>query len=107
MKADLSSGADRECLVESAVAAFGGPTDILVNNAAVTLFIPIKTRLVKLGHVAIDGTKLKANASKHKAMSYGHMRRQEPGSTPGATAIASAQHHTFLTTRNDARGTSV
>ena len=25
--------------------------------------------LVKLGHVAIDGTKLKANASKHKAMS--------------------------------------
>ena len=29
--------------------------------------------LVKLGHVAIDGTKLKANASKHKAMSYGRM----------------------------------
>lgn len=26
--------------------------------------------LVKLDHVAIDGTKLKANASKHKAMSY-------------------------------------
>jgi hypothetical protein len=26
--------------------------------------------LVKLGHVALDGTKLKANASKHKAMSY-------------------------------------
>jgi transposase len=26
--------------------------------------------LVKLGHVAIDGTKMKANASKHKAMSY-------------------------------------
>ena len=29
--------------------------------------------LVKLGHVAIDGTKLKANASKHKAMSYDRM----------------------------------
>jgi transposase len=29
--------------------------------------------LVKLGHVALDGTKLKANASKHKAMSYGRM----------------------------------
>ncbi len=29
--------------------------------------------LVKLGHVAIDGTKVKANASKHKAMSYGRM----------------------------------
>lgn len=29
--------------------------------------------LVKLGHVAIDGTKVKANASKHKAMSYARM----------------------------------
>ena len=26
--------------------------------------------LVKLGHVTLDGTKIKANASKHKAMSY-------------------------------------
>ncbi len=34
--------------------------------------------LVKLGHVAIDGTKLRANASRHKAMSYQHMVRQEP-----------------------------
>jgi hypothetical protein len=25
---------------------------------------------VKLGHVALDGTKIKANASKHKAMSF-------------------------------------
>jgi transposase len=30
--------------------------------------------LVKLGHVALDGTKIKANASKHKAMSYGRMK---------------------------------
>jgi len=29
--------------------------------------------LVKLGHVALDGTKMRANASKHKAMSYGRM----------------------------------
>jgi len=29
--------------------------------------------LVRLGHVAIDGTKIQANASKHKAMSYGRM----------------------------------
>lgn len=43
VKADLSSGADRERLVESAVAAFGGAIDILVNNAAVTFFIPIET----------------------------------------------------------------
>jgi transposase len=33
--------------------------------------------LVKLGHVALDGTKLKANASKHKAMSYGRMKKAE------------------------------
>lgn len=30
--------------------------------------------LVKFGHVALDGTKVKANASKHKAMSYGRMK---------------------------------
>jgi len=29
--------------------------------------------LVKLGRVALDGTKVKANASKHKALSYGRM----------------------------------
>lgn len=33
--------------------------------------------LVKLGHVALDGTKLQASASKHKAMSYGRMQRAE------------------------------
>jgi len=34
--------------------------------------------LVKLGHVAVDGTKLKASASRHKAMSYGRMKLAEP-----------------------------
>lgn len=34
--------------------------------------------LVTLGHVAVDGTKLKANASRHKAMSYGRMKTAEP-----------------------------
>jgi len=33
--------------------------------------------LVKLGHVALDGSKVKANASKHKAMSYGRMKEKE------------------------------
>lgn len=36
-----------------------------------------KAGLVKLGHVALDGTKIKANASKHKAMSYTHMKKRE------------------------------
>src|SRR5260370_34365513 len=33
--------------------------------------------LVKLGHVALDGTKIKASASKHKAMSYERMKKRE------------------------------
>ena len=33
--------------------------------------------LVKLGRVAIDGTKMKANASRHKAMSYDRMKQEE------------------------------
>ncbi len=30
-----------------------------------------------MGHVSLDGTKIKANASKHKAMSYGRMQTEE------------------------------
>jgi len=41
--------------------------------------------LVRLGHVALDGTKIKANGSKHKAMSYGRMKQAEP-------ALAAAVH---------------
>ena len=36
-----------------------------------------KAGMVQLGHVALDGTKMKANASKHKAMSYGRMKKTE------------------------------
>jgi len=36
-----------------------------------------KAGLVKLGHVALDGSKIKANASKHKAMSYERMKKRE------------------------------
>jgi transposase len=36
-----------------------------------------KAGLVKLAHVALDGTKIKANASKHKAMSYQRMKKRE------------------------------
>ena len=36
-----------------------------------------KQGLVTLGHVALDGTKVKANASKHKAMSYARMLKTE------------------------------
>ena len=33
--------------------------------------------MVNLGHISLDGTKLKANTSKHKAMSYSRMKEEE------------------------------
>jgi hypothetical protein len=42
-----------------------------------TLRLCQEAGLVKLGHVALDGTKIKANASKHKAMSYGRMKKSK------------------------------
>jgi len=35
-----------------------------------------EAKLCRLGHVALDGTKVRANASKHKAMSYGRMKEK-------------------------------
>ena len=32
--------------------------------------------LVKLGNVSTDGTKIQGNASRHKAMSYGYMKKE-------------------------------
>ena len=51
-------------------------------QALARLFVQVlklaeKAGLVKLGHVALDGTKIKANASKHKAMSYERMKKRE------------------------------
>ncbi len=39
--------------------------------------------LVKLGHVALDRTKVRANASKHKAMSYRRMKEKEVSADAG------------------------
>ena len=41
------------------------------------LKIALAAGAMKLGRVALDGTKIKANASKHKAMSYDRMKEQE------------------------------
>jgi len=51
-------------------------------KALAALFVQVlklyqKAGLVKLGHVSLDGTKMKANASKHKAMSYRRMKEEE------------------------------
>ncbi len=50
--------------------------------ALAALFVQVlrlaeRAGLVKLGHVALDGSKIKANASKHKAMSYERMKKRE------------------------------
>jgi transposase len=42
-----------------------------------TVVLALRLGLARLGHVALDGTKFKANSSKHKAMSYGRMRERE------------------------------
>ncbi|RCV85665.1 transposase, partial [Vreelandella rituensis] len=41
------------------------------------LLLAREMKLLKLGAIALDGTKLKANASKHKALSYGHAKKLE------------------------------
>src|SRR5206468_4887807 len=41
------------------------------------LRLALEAGAIKVGRVALDGTKVKANASKHKAMSYGRMKEDE------------------------------
>src|ERR1700758_3092021 len=41
------------------------------------LKIALEAGAMKIGRVALDGTKVKANASKHKAMSYDRMKEKE------------------------------
>jgi len=41
------------------------------------LLVGSRMGLIKMGNVHIDGTKVQANASRHSAMSYGHMEKLE------------------------------
>jgi hypothetical protein len=41
------------------------------------LAMALECGAIQLGRVSLDGTKLKANASKHKAMSYGRMKEKQ------------------------------
>jgi transposase len=42
-----------------------------------TVLLCAKLGMVNLAHIALDGTKIKGNPSKHKAMSYGRMKQEE------------------------------
>lgn len=53
-----------------------------------------EAKLVKMGTLAIDGSKLKANASKHKAMSYGRMKEEDAKLAKEIAAITKAATET-------------
>ena len=55
-----------------------------------------KAGLVGLKHVAIDGTKIKANASKHKAMSYDRMKAEEQKLEKEIKKLLEKANHTDL-----------
>jgi transposase len=50
--------------------------DPLADLFVEVLRIAGKAGMVKLGNLAIDGSKFRANASRHKAMSYGYMKKE-------------------------------
>ena len=58
------------------------------------LLLCFEAGLVKLGHVSIDGTRIKANASKHKALSYKHMNETEARLKQEVEALLAAAHQT-------------
>src|SRR6266568_6755411 len=51
--------------------------ETLQNLFEQVLALALESGAIKLGRVALDGTKVKANASKHKAMSYSRMQEKE------------------------------
>ena len=59
------------------IARFRRHLDALADLFLRSLHLAQKPGMVKMGRVALDGTKLEANASKHKAMSYGRLVDKE------------------------------
>ncbi len=57
--------------------------------------------LVKLGTIAVDGTKIKANASRHKAMSYARMQAAEVELKVQITALVKKAAHTDEAEKNE------
>jgi len=52
------------------------------------LLLAREMKLMKLGRIALDGTKVKANASKHKALSYAHAKKIEAQLKAEVSALA-------------------
>ncbi|MEV4921318.1 transposase [Streptomyces roseoverticillatus] len=72
------------------IARFRRHLDALADLFLQSLHLAQKLGMVKMGRVALDGTKLEANASKHKAMSYGRLIDKEERVEAEAAAKARA-----------------
>ena len=57
--------------------------------------------LVKLGTIAVDGTKIKANASRHKAMSYGRMQTTQAALKAQIAALVQKAANTDEAEKNE------
>src|SRR2546430_8611834 len=63
-------------------------TDVFVH----VLRIAGEAGMVKVGNVATDGTKMQGNASRHKAMSYGYMRKEADRLREDIEALVTQAH---------------
>lgn len=65
------------------------------------LLLAREMKLMKLGQVSLDGTKIKANASKHKALSYSHAKKIEKQLTAEVQALTARAEEADQTPIND------
>jgi transposase len=63
-------------------------TDVFVH----VLRVASEAGMVKLGNIATDGTKIQGNASRHKAMSYGYMRKEADRLREDIEALVTQAH---------------
>ena len=54
-----------------------GHSDFFQDCFKQTIKLALELKLASLGHISLDGSKFKANTSKHKAMSYGRLKEKE------------------------------
>lgn len=58
-----------------------------------TVELAIELKLASLGHISLDGSKFKANSSKHKAMSYKRLKEKEQALTTEIDALIEKASH--------------
>ena len=58
-----------------------------------TVKLAMELKLASLGHISLDGSKFKANSSKHKAMSYQRLKEKERGLTAEIDALIEKAGH--------------